>query len=95
MAIGSLVILIPPQWRTGPLLPLALVMLVAASWIDKGLGLLIGGFTPNMFEAITPYMPTFKEVMVALGVYAVGAFVLSLLWKIALSVKKIAGHFSD
>lgn len=95
MAIGSLVILIPPQWRTSKMLPLALIMLVGASWIDKGLGLLIGGFTPNMFEAFTPYMPTFKEIMVALGVYAVGALVLSLLWKIALSVKRISGHFSD
>lgn len=95
MAFGSLAILIPPQWRTSKLLPLALIMLVAASWIDKGLGLLIGGFTPNMFEAITPYAPTFKEIMVALGVYAVGALVLSLLWRIALSVKRISGHFSD
>lgn len=95
MAIGSLVILIPPKWRDSRLLPLALVMLVAASWIDKGLGLLIGGFTPNMYESFTPYMPTFKEAMVALGVYAVGALVLSLLWKIALSVKRVSGHFSD
>lgn len=95
LAIASLVILIPPQWRNSHLLPYALAMLVAATWIDKGLGLLIGGFTPNMFEAITPYAPTFREVMVALGVYAVGAFVLSLLWKIALDVKKSSGHFSD
>ncbi len=95
MAFGSLAILIPPQLRTSRLLPLALLMLVAASWIDKGLGLLIGGFTPNMFEAFTPYMPTLKEIAVALGVYAVGALVLSLLWKIALGVKKEAGHFSD
>lgn len=95
MAFASLAILIPPQWRTGPLLPLALIMLVAASWIDKGLGLLIGGFTPNMFEAFTPYMPTAKEIAVALGVYAVGALVLSLLWKIALGVKREAHHFSD
>lgn len=95
LALGSLIILIPPQWRNGPLLPVALCMLVAASWIDKGLGLIIGGFTPNMFEAFTPYMPTFKEVIVALGVYAVGALVLSLLWKIALSVKQISGHFTD
>lgn len=95
LAIASLVILIPPRWRNSRLLPFALIMLVAASWIDKGLGLLIGGFTPNMFEAFTPYMPTFKEVIVALGVYAVGALVLSLLWKIALSVKRISGNFSD
>lgn len=95
MAIACLVILIPPKWRESRLLPFALIMLVAASWIDKGLGLLIGGFTPNMFEAFTPYMPSFKECMVALGVYACGAFVLSLLWKIALSVKRMAGHFGD
>ena len=95
MAVGCLVILIPPQLRTSRLLPIALIMLVAATWIDKGLGLLIGGFTPNMFEAFTPYMPTFKECMVALGVYAVGALVLSLLWRIALSVKKETHHFSE
>lgn len=95
MGLGSLVILIPPEWRNSKLLPFALIMLVCATWIDKGLGLLIGGFTPNMFEAITPYMPTFKECMIALGVYAVGGLVLSLLWKIALSVKHIAGHFGD
>ena len=95
MAAASLIILIPPQWRTGPLLPLALVMLVAASWIDKGLGLLSGGFTPNMFEAVTEYAPTGREIIVALGVYAVGALVLSLLWKIALGVKRETGHFGD
>lgn len=96
MAFGCLAILIPPKLRTHPtLMPIALAMLVAASWIDKGLGLLIGGFTPNMFEAITPYMPTGKEIAVALGVYAVGALVVSLLWRIALGVKKEVNHFSD
>ncbi|MBQ7738122.1 MAG: polysulfide reductase NrfD [Desulfovibrionaceae bacterium] len=95
MAFASLAILIPPQSRTGRYLPLALIMLVLASWIDKGLGLLIGGFTPNMYETITPYMPTGLEITVALGVYAVGALVLSLLWKIALGVKKDVNNFCD
>ena len=94
MAFGCLVILIPPQWRTHPtLMPIALIMLVLASWIDKGLGLLVGGFTPNMFEAVTPYMPTAKEIAVALGVDAIGALVLSLLWKVALGIKRETGHF--
>ncbi|MBQ7738466.1 MAG: polysulfide reductase NrfD [Desulfovibrionaceae bacterium] len=95
MAFASLAILIPPQTRTGKFLPLALIMLVLASWIDKGLGLLIGGFTPNMYETITPYMPTCIEITVALGVYAIGAFVLSLLWKIALGVKRDVNNFCD
>jgi molybdopterin-containing oxidoreductase family membrane subunit len=96
MAFISLAILIPPSSRANPaLLPFALVMLVAATWIDKGLGLLIGGFTPNMYETVTPYMPTAREIIVALGVYAIGALVLSLLWKIALSVKREVNNFSD
>ena len=61
----------------------------------QGLGLLIGGFTPNMFETVTEYAPTGREIIVALGVYAVGALVLSVLWKIALGVKRETGHFSD
>ncbi len=94
MAIGSLVILVPPKYREDPkLLPYALLMLVAASWIDKGLGLLVGGFTPNPFKEVTVYTPTFPEISIALGVYAVGLLVLSLLWKIALGVKKEAGTF--
>ncbi len=94
MAFGSLAILVPPKYRENPtLLPIALIMLVAASWIDKGLGLLVGGFTPNPFKGVTVYTPTFSEIMVALGVYGVGLLILSLLWKIAVEVKKEAGTF--
>ncbi len=94
LAVGSLCVLIPPKLRENMnLLPWALGALVIASWIDKGLGLLIGGFTPTPFETFTNYMPTLMEVMVALGVYAIGLLVVSLLWKIALDVKKEAGTF--
>lgn len=93
MAFASLAILIPPTWRTGPLMPIALIMLVAASWIDKGLGLLIGGFTPNMYEDVTPFVPTSSEIIVTLGVYAIGALILSILWKIALNVKRDVNNF--
>ena len=95
VAAASRISRIPPEGRTGPVVPVALVLRVAASWIEKGLGLRIGGFTPNMFETVTEYAPTGREIIVALGVYAVGALVLSLLWKIALGVKRETGHFSD
>jgi len=74
-------------------LPWALGILVIASWIDKGLGLLIGGFTPTPFETVTEYAPSFPEILVTVGVYAIGLMVLSVLWKIALDVKKEAGTF--
>lgn len=93
LAFGSLAVLIPPKLRENmDLLPWALVALVAATWIDKGLGLLIGGFTPNPFDAVTEYVPTIPELMISLAVYATGALVLTILYKVAVSIKKEANH---
>lgn len=93
-AISSLVLLVPPALRNNQaILPWALIMLVAASWIDKGLGLIIGGFAPTPFETYTDYVPTIPEILIGLGVYAIGGLIISALWKIAISVKKEAGTF--
>jgi len=94
LALAALTLLIPPALRDNMnILPWALGMLIAASWIDKGLGLIIGGFSPNVFETLTPYAPTCIEILITLGVYAVGLLILSLLWKIAIGVKQEAGTF--
>lgn len=94
MAGVSVIMLITPAFRENiRLLPWTLAMLVAATWIDKGLGLLIGGFTPTPFETYTDYMPTLPEISIAAAIYGVGLLVVSLLWKIALDVKKEAGTF--
>lgn len=93
-AFLSLVLLIPPALRNNDkILPWALIMLVVASWIDKSLGLLVGGFTPNMFETVTEYIPTLPEIVIAIGVYAIGGLIVSVLWKIALDVKRETGTF--
>ncbi len=89
LAIGSLALLIPPAWRdNAKVLPVALIALVVATWIDKGLGLLIGGFTPTPFETVTEYAPTVPELLISLAVYGTGALVLTILYKVALTVKK-------
>ncbi len=93
-ALLSFSLLLNPSTRHNEkLLPWTLVMLVIASWIDKSLGLLIGGFTPNTYETITEYAPSVPEILITLGVYGIGLTVLSVLWKIALDVKKESGHF--
>ena len=94
-AVLSLLMLIPPALRyNDKILPWALILLVIASWIDKSLGLLIGGFVPNMFETVTEYTPTIPEILVALGVYGLGGIIISVLWKIAMDVKKENGTFA-
>jgi Polysulphide reductase len=91
--VSFLLIALPSTRDNQSILPFTLVILVIATWIDKSLGLMIGGFTPNTFDEITVYTPSLAEILVALGVYGIGALVISLLWKIALDVKKEAGTF--
>src|SRR6056297_1003451 len=87
--LTSLVFLIPPQFRNkSELLVVGLILLISATWIDKGLGLVVGGFIPNPFETITEYAPTGPELMISLMIYATGLLVLTVLWKVAVSVKK-------
>ncbi len=94
LGITSMILLVVPKLRTNDkILPYTLIMLVMATWIDKGLGLLIGGFSPTAFKTYTIYTPTIPELTISLGIFAVGALVTSILWKIALEVKKDAGTF--
>ena len=93
LAFTSIFLLAIPKFRNNmKILPWALVMLIIASWIDKGLGLLIGGFSPTPYETYEVYTPTFWEISIGLGIFAVGALVVTLLWKIALEMKREGGE---
>lgn len=88
-AVIALVLLIPPATRRRePVLAVACGSVFIATWIDKGMGLVVGGFIPNPFERITEYWPTTPEVFITIGVWATGLFILTILYKIAVSVKE-------
>jgi molybdopterin-containing oxidoreductase family membrane subunit len=59
-----------------------------STWIDKGLGLVVGGFIPNPMEHVTEYWPTTPEVLITIGIWATGFFVMTILFKIATSIKE-------
>jgi len=88
-AIVSLILLIVPATRRNEgTLAVACAILIVATWIDKGLGLIVAGFTPTPFETVTEYWPTAPEMLITLGVWATGFFVLTILYKIVVSVKE-------
>ncbi len=92
-ALGSLVILIPPKFRNKQeLLVIGLILLLLSTWIEKGLSFVIGGFIPNPFGTITQYVPTIPELMISVMIYATGVLILTILWKVAISVKKETGQ---
>jgi hypothetical protein len=46
------------------------LLIFIGAWIDKGLGMIGGGFVPNPLHEITEYVPTQLELGVSLGIYA-------------------------
>jgi len=63
-------------------------LVIITTWLDKGLGLMTGGFVPNPMEQVTEYWPTAPEAIISLGVWAMGFLILTLLYKIAVSIKE-------
>lgn len=59
-----------------------------STWLDKGWSLVPGGFIPDPFGKVFEYWPTRVEAMITVGVYAVGFFVMTVLFKIAVSIKE-------
>ncbi len=89
LAALSLVLLINPLTRRREgVLVVAVASVFFSTWIDKGMGLVIGGFIPSPLERITEYSPTLPEVLITLGVWAIGFLILTVLYKIAVSVKE-------
>ncbi len=81
-------LIVPASRRNENTLTLACLAVFISTWIDKGLGLVVGGFIPNPFEKVFEYWPTLPEVVISMGVWATGLFVITVLYKITVSVKE-------
>ena len=91
MVIGIILTVNPSTRKNEFTLAVACVAIIGGTWIDKGLGMISGGFVPNPLHEVTEYAPTVPEIGITLGVYAVGALVLTLLYKMVVGVKEEAG----
>jgi len=89
LTIGAVtLLLIPKIRRQEKYLAVLCVAVVAAIWIEKGLAMVVTGFIPSPLGKITEYSPTAPEIAITLGVYALGLFVLTVLYRIVLSVRE-------
>jgi molybdopterin-containing oxidoreductase family membrane subunit len=49
--------------------------------------MVVTGFVPSPLGQVTSYLPTAPELLIGLGIYAIGALMLTMLYKVALSVR--------
>jgi len=65
----------------------ACFILFVAIWIEKGFGLIVPGFIPGSYGKIVEYAPTSIEIGVTLGIWAMGAFVFTILARTAIGIE--------
>jgi molybdopterin-containing oxidoreductase family membrane subunit len=88
MALAATALLVIPSTRTSDsVLPVACALSFISLWIEKGLILIVVGFIPSPLETITEYAPTFPESAITLGIWAIGALILTILYKVAVGVR--------
>jgi molybdopterin-containing oxidoreductase family membrane subunit len=83
----AFVLFVIPNFRNHlRLLSLGCVLAAGGIFIEKGLGLLIPGMTPDALGEVYAYNPSLNEVLVGAGVWGVGALVFTLMVKVAMAI---------
>ena len=93
LAVIALILLINPKTRTKETtLLVGCIAVFGSLWIDKGLGMIIAGFVPTPLDHVVHYAPTMVELLISLSIYAIGAFIVTMLYKIVLEVRHEVKH---
>jgi len=56
-------------------------MVFLSVWLDKGIGLIVPAFVPSPLGQITDYAPSLPEILISLGIWAVGALIVTVLFR--------------
>ena len=89
LACMAIVLLVTPSTRKNhTTLALACGAVFIAIWIDKGLGLVVPGFVPSPLGEISEYTPTLIEILITMGVWAMGGLIVTLLFRVAMGVRQ-------
>jgi molybdopterin-containing oxidoreductase family membrane subunit len=84
--IAFLLLLIPRTRMNAITLNIGCLLIYTGTYIEKGIGLLIPGFTPDTLGEIAEYRPSMTELQIAAGIFSVGFLLFTLMVKVAVPV---------
>jgi molybdopterin-containing oxidoreductase family membrane subunit len=84
------ILLVLPASRALRTLNAACVLAIVGIWIEKGMGLIVPAFVPTQLGEIVEYVPTAREIMICLGIWAFGLLLYTIFVRI--SVPVLAGQ---
>jgi Ni/Fe-hydrogenase subunit HybB-like protein len=86
-SLVAFILLLLPKTRKNPItLNLGCLLIYAGVYIEKGMGLVIPGMTPDTLGEIYDYGPSWTEVGVGAGIFAIGFLLFTLLTKGSIAI---------
>jgi molybdopterin-containing oxidoreductase family membrane subunit len=84
---ATIALTLHPMRRSRKGLIVTCIVLFVAIWMEKGMGLLIPGFVPSPLGEIVEYLPSWVELSVTAGIWAMGLFVFTVLVRVSLPIE--------
>jgi molybdopterin-containing oxidoreductase family membrane subunit len=90
-----LIFLIPDTRRNNVTLVIGCILVFIGVYIEKGMGLVIPGFIPDVLHEIYEYAPSGIELLLSMGIWATGLFVFTMLLRVAIPILNGDFHVAD
>jgi len=84
--IAFVLFLIPKTRKNFLTLNIGAVMIYASVYVEKGIALIIPGFTPDVLGQIYVYTPSMTEIRTATMIFSIGSLLFTFLVKIAIAI---------
>ena len=84
--IAFFLFLIPVTRRNIVTLNIGAILIYFGVYIEKGIALLIPGFTPDVLGQIYVYRPSLTELRVTVAIFSIGFLIFTLMTKVAVAI---------
>lgn len=90
-----LIFLIPETRKNHVTLVIGCLLIFCGVYIEKGMGLVIPGFVPDVLHEIYEYSPTGIEILISMGIWAAGIFIFTMLLRVAIPILNGDFHVAE
>jgi molybdopterin-containing oxidoreductase family membrane subunit len=84
--IAFLLFLFPQTRKNFLTLNIGAVLIYASVYVEKGIALIIPGFTPDVLGQMYVYTPSMTEIRTAVMIFSLGALLFTFISKVAISI---------